>query len=272
MSQILSYTLFLLFLKFSFILKTMIKILTCLLFLLCGCHSVTVPQDFIYKEIQTQNFTLASWQKITNPHGLYKIYIEGDGHAFNAQGYPTNNPTPQSTLVREIAFGDPSPNVVYLARPCQYVISGICSQRHWTTARFSPEIINAEYEAVRQIANTNPIILIGFSGGAQIAGLLATTKQKLQIKKIITIGGNLDHLNWTTHHEVPPLNESLNLENYRSLFLKIPQHHYVGKNDDIIPPFLVEDFIQNDNLITIVPTATHNSGWQQIYSEIWQEK
>ena len=118
-----------------------------LILLLTGCAAVKVPPEFVYREIQTRDFTLATWQKITDPDGVYKIYIEGDGHAFNARGRATNDPTPRGTLVRELAFGDPSPNVVYLSRPCQYVKSEICSKRHWTTARFAPEIINAEYDA-----------------------------------------------------------------------------------------------------------------------------
>ena len=71
-----------------------------------------MPADFVYKEVETRNFTLASRQKVTNPAAPYKIYIEGDGYAFNA---------------REPAFDDDSPNVIYLARPCQYIKSGICS-------------------------------------------------------------------------------------------------------------------------------------------------
>ena len=189
----------------------MIKVLITLLFL-SGCSTITAPADFVYKKVETRYFTLASWQKLTNPAAPYKIYIEGDGYAFNAYGRATQDPTPHGTLVKELAFGDKNPNVIYLARPCQYVKSSICSKRHWTTARFAPEIINAEYEAIKQIVGNNPVILVGFSGGAQIAGLVATAKPELNVKKIITIAGNLDHLAWTQYHNLPPLNESMNLE------------------------------------------------------------
>ena len=118
------------------------KRLLFLLLFLGSCSSISIPPEFVYKEIRTRNFNLASWQKITNPQAVYKIYIEGDGYAFNAHGRPTQDPTPKGTLVRELAFGDKSPNVIYLARPCQYIKSPICSQRHWTTARFAPEIVN----------------------------------------------------------------------------------------------------------------------------------
>ena len=137
----------------------MIKVLITLLFL-TGCTTIKAPADFVYKEIETQNFTLASWQKVTNPAAPYKIYIEGDGYAFNTRGKATQDPTPRGTLVRELAFGDDSPNIIYLARPCQYVKSPICSKRHWTTARFAPEVINAEYEAIKNIVGNNPVILI----------------------------------------------------------------------------------------------------------------
>lgn len=134
-----------------------------------GCTTIKVPAEFVYKEVETRNFTLASWQKVTNPAAPYKIYIEGDGYAFNARGKATQDQTPRGTLVRELAFGDDSPNVIYLARPCQYIKSPICSKRHWTTARFALEVINAEYEAIKNIVGNNdkvmpPVLIREFVG------------------------------------------------------------------------------------------------------------
>ena len=232
-----------------------------ILFFVAGCTAIKAPTDFVYKEIPTRD-----------PFGTYKIYIEGDGYAFNAHGRATQDPTPKGTLVRELAFGDNNPNVVYLARPCQYIKSPICSKRHWTTARFAPEVINAEYAAVKQIAGDNPVILIGFSGGAQVAGLIASAKQGLNVKKIITIAGNLDHLAWTQYHNLPPLNESMNLESYRKQFAQIPQIHYVGSDDKVMPPVLVRDFVGESCNLIEVRGATHNSGWEKIYSQIRNEK
>ena len=240
--------------------------------ILCGCSSITVPDSFTYKEIETKDFKLASWQKISNPQGVYKIYIEGDGYAFNRYGRATQDPTPKGTLVRELAFGDDNENVVYLARPCQYVKSPICSKRHWTTARFAPEVINAEYNAIKQIAGNNPVILIGFSGGAQVAGLVSAAKTGLNVKKVITIAGNLDHLAWTQYHKLPPLNESMNLESYKERFIQIPQIHYAGENDDVIPSALTKEFVKDESQIIVVPGATHNAGWNSIYQKIWAEK
>ena len=88
-----------------------------ILFLLSGCNSIAIPPAYVYKEIPTRDFTLASWQKITDPFGTYKIYIEGDGYAFNAHGRATQDPTPKGILMRELAFEDDSPNVVCKTMP-----------------------------------------------------------------------------------------------------------------------------------------------------------
>lgn len=249
--------------------KSLLKFLS--LFLLCRCSTITVPQEFSYKAIDTSYFKIASWQKITAPNKPYKIYIEGDGYAFNSSGYPTQDPTPKGKLMRELAFGDNSPNVIYLARPCQYIKTNACLTKYWTTARFAPEVVNAEFEAIKKTIGNSPAILIGFSGGAQIAGLVASAKKGLNITKIITIAGNLNHSAWTELHNLSPLNESMNLENYREQFIAIPQIHYAGTNDKVIPPHLIKNFVGNNITVIMVNGATHNSGWENIYKTIHQE-
>lgn len=165
--------------------------------LFAACASLpSERENFIYREVSGERFTLASWQKITKPQETYKIYIEGDGHVFTAFGKPSLDPTPKSKLVRTIAFSDPSENVIYLARPCQFVKTAACNKYYWTSVRFSEEVINAFYGAVKSIAGNNPVILIGYSGGAQIAGLTAVLYKDLNVKKIITLAGNLDHAAW----------------------------------------------------------------------------
>ena len=235
-----------------------------------GCYHISVPPQYTYQEIKTSDFDIAVWKKITSPHSPYKIYIEGDGYAFNSRGLPTQDPTPKGTLVRELAFSDNSPNVIYLARPCQYIKNPLCRQKYWTTARFAPEVVNAEYEVIKRLAGNHPLILIGFSGGAQIAGLIAATKPDLQITQIITIAGNLDHQGWTTYHHLPALSESMNLADYQPQFTSIPQTHYVGSKDKVIPPHLVKDFINNQAPVITIEGATHNSGWNNIYPSIHQ--
>ena len=102
--------------------------------------------------------------------------------------------------------------------------------------------------------------------------MIATAKQNLNVKKIITIAGNIDHLAWAQYHNLPSLDESLNLANYRDEFDKITQIHYVGSKDKVMPPILARRFVGNESKVVEVKEATHNSGWEEIYSEIQNQE
>ena len=157
------------------------------LFLLTGCSNIVIPDVFKYEEIDAGIFKLASWQKISNKNGTIKIYIEGDGASFDAYGMPTKDPTPKGKMIRDLAFGDYSPNVVYLARPCQFIMSDMCSIRHWTTARYSYEVVEATYQAIKQIAGSRDIILVGFSKNTlvfRLWGILKNNRKYSRIQKI----------------------------------------------------------------------------------------
>ena len=210
---------------------------------------------------------------MTNPRGDVRVYIEGDGHAFNNRGRPTADPTPQGGFMRKLAFNDPNDNVIYMARPCQFVADPKCEKRYWTTARFAPEVITAAGQAIiKSVDRRQPIILIGYSGGAQVAGQVVTRKfdGQFNVEKIITIAGVLDHKAWTAYHNDTPLKESPNLADYRTAFSRWPQIHYVGGKDDVVPPALVRKFITDPGLIVIVPNATHNKGWEEILPELYK--
>ncbi|NCA80854.1 MAG: alpha/beta hydrolase, partial [Sphingobacteriia bacterium] len=87
--------------------------------LLTACTAPNPLKDRNYEVIPAGDYALATWhniQKSTQGQPL-KVYIEGDGNAFNRHGIPTNDPTPKGLLMRELSAGDNSPNVVYLGRP-----------------------------------------------------------------------------------------------------------------------------------------------------------
>ena len=243
-----------------------------LCFILIGCTtSLRIPPEFEKKVVTTPDFDFAVWQKTEQPSAPYKIYIEGDGSSFDATGRPTSDPTPRGTFMRSAAFADFHPNVVYMARACQYINRKKCEQKYWTSARFAPEIIAAQADAVRQIVGDNPVTVIGFSGGAQIAGLIAVTRRDIHIKKIITVGGNLDHPAWTAYHQVPALADSDDLNRYHAAFDKIEQIHYVGSADSVMPPQLNLNFVADTSTVVVVKGASHNKGWDKILPQIWRE-
>ena len=235
--------------------------------MISGCASIKVPDDYVYKEVKSGKFILATWQKVSAPDQVYKIYIEGDGYAFNEKGKASIDPTPRSTLVQDLAFNDKSPNVIYIARPCQFLKTEACNKKYWTTARFSEEVIASVAGIIKDVAGNNDVVLVGYSGGAQVAGLVAVTNHEINVSKIITIAGNLDHEAWTAYHNLPPLSESMNLRRYKS-FDEIFQIHYVGEKDEVIPPALMKRLISDRIKIIIVPNATHHDGWQDLFSKI----
>ena len=95
-----------------------------------------------------------------------------------------------------------------------------------------------------------------------------TDTKDLNVKKVITIAGNLDHRAWTEYHHLPPLIQSLNLADYKETFALIPQVHYIGENDKVIPPILTEKFVEDKKSILIVPNATHGDGWNNILIDL----
>ncbi len=235
---------------------------------LTGCAGWQMPPEFTYREIDTATFKIAVWQKITNPQQPYKIYIEGDGYAFYYNGRVSNNPTPRSTLVRELAAGDEHPNVVYMARPCQFVSDSRCQPLYWSTARFAPQAVQAQYEAVKAVAGTQPLTVVGFSGGAQIAGLMAVKYPDLSVIKLVSVAGNLDVKAWIDYHHLPPLVLSDDLRNYRRDYAQFRQVHYVGTDDTNIIPALTENFVADRQNIIYVKNASHSDGWEAAFTQI----
>ena len=236
------------------------------LLLLCGCHSVVVPSSFTYKEIETNTYKLASWQKITDTKSPIRIYIEGDGYAFNHLGQPTDNPTPRGTFLREIAFNDPNQNVVYLGRVCQYVNDRRCSQKDWTTGRFSQDIVNSTTQAIKEISGKQEIILIGYSGGALLSGLIINQNPRMPVKKWITLAGVLNHTKWTEDLNLPPLKDSVDL----TTLPNISQLHLIGDKDTTVSYKLTESLVNNENLV-IITGAKHNKGYENYLPDVYAQ-
>ena len=242
-----------------------------MILLLSGCSAKNVLTDYRFQTQTVPPYVLASWFKIENATQPLRVYIEGDGNAFDGRGYPTDNPTPKSTFMRELAAKDPHPNVVYLGRPCQYLQAGACSEDTWTHGRFSEAVVTSMDKAVANLmkkARTDRVILIGFSGGAQIAGQIAVRHPE-RVVKVVTIAGVLDHKAWSTYHGDEPLTQSLNLADVRQKFIKIPQHHFVGAKDSVVPPQLTLDFIQDETKITLVEKASHDKGFEKVSRQIY---
>ena len=225
-----------------------------LAFLLCSCAAAWRPaDDFAFVPVHAGKFDIATYQKNTDPRAPVHVYIEGDGHAFDAYGAPTGDPTPRGTMVRDLAMRDLGPNVVYMARPCQFIMSEKCDEKYWTDGRFAPAVINSMAAAVTQIAAGRPIVLIGYSGGAMVSGLIIKRNPSLPVKKWITIAGVLNHADWTEYFGDAPLRTSLNLRRLPD----VRALNYVGADDDVVPMELSQKWIGDSGKIVVVPDVGH---------------
>lgn len=244
------------------------------LLLLTGCAYRNVLSDFNHELAETDPYVISAWYKIKKPTEPLVVYIEGTEVSKTPNVQPITNPTPTSSFLREIAARDPRANVAYIARPCQYFQTEACSVADWTTGRFSQKILDSTDTAVKKFmkkAQTDKIILVSYADGAILAGLIAV-RHPQQVVHFSTLAGMLNHQQWTEFHKKEPLTDSLNLADFRTLFLTIPQQHYVGGKDTIVPPVLTQAFMQSNDHITIIPDATHDSGYQKAIQAIYQQK
>lgn len=208
--------------------------------------------DFVYMPVRTGEFDIVTYRKISDANAPVRIYIEGDGHAFDATGAPTDNPTPRGDTVRQMAMRDRAPNVAYMARPCQYIMSDACSVSDWTSGRFAPRVISAMSDAVRYVAGDRPIVLIGYSGGALVSGLIITQNPDLNVSQWVTVGGVLNHGDWSRYFNDTPLSDSIDLDELP----RVPQCHFVASRDGVVPRGLSEKWTHNKMIV--VPDTTHS--------------
>jgi pimeloyl-ACP methyl ester carboxylesterase len=200
------------------------------------------------------------------------IYIEGDGFAWRNRRTPSRNPTPKTPVALELAMKHNVENeaAVYLARPCQYIelkTQPACETKYWTSHRFAPEVIQSTDAAINQLKekhNAAQIKLVGYSGGGAVAALVAAKRD--DVIELVTIAGNLDIEAWAGHHDISPLSGSLNPADFWQNLADIPQTHYVGEDDKIVPPSIAQSYssaFPNNKKpkIIAVKDANHQCCW-----------
>lgn len=255
---------------------------------LAACVTVPAPQErraaadahaaahgWMQTTIAAGAFDLAAWlpRKIVADADL-TIYVEGDGLAWLSSDMPSSDPTPVTPVGLQLALAQPGGNAAYLARPCQYVASARCAQRYWTNQRFAPEVVAATNQAVdelKQRFGASRLILVGYSGGAAVAALVAA--QRNDVARLVTIAGNLDHRAWTTQLRLTPLTGSLNPADYKTALAGIPQWHFAGKRDKLVPLALVQAFAAGMPAARVrtLEGYDHKCCWAENWDKLWKE-
>jgi hypothetical protein len=244
--------------------------------LLVGCAPNTqqvmqLALNSEFKEFQTNAPLpiLALLRQGEGSGGNLRIYIEGDGRAWADRTHVSLDPTPRDPVALGMALADRSGSVAYLGRPCQYVLQKVCHHDLWTDGRFSEDIVKAMGMAVDSLkarAGAEKIELIGYSGGAAIAALLAARRR--DVIWFATVAGNLAHEEWTRMHNISPLGGSLSVVERTAALASIRQVHFVGGRDDIVPESLLAVYLagfQDQTAIKVIaiPGYDHGCCWQQ---------
>lgn len=259
------------------------------LFILPGCATLAPDpylaadrlaeaHDFSKRYLDTGAFRLLSYQRLAAPDQTVNIYLEGDGAAWQTRTRLASDPTPRQQLVLELAALDPAAKVVYLARPCQYVIregmGGGCGPDLWSSARFGEETVAGVDRAIDLIlaaTKASRLNLIGYSGGGALAVLVAARRE--DVVSLRTIAGNLDHRKFTSYHRISPLSDSLNPIDVATAVERIPQLHFVGEEDDIVPGVITEGFLARQTPdrcaeMVRVEGVRHHQGWPTAWPEL----
>ena len=269
------------------------RLLTLACLMLAACTSLPTPTA--RRDTADALAARQGWQRVVLPAGDFQlaayvpdvrtsaetltVYIEGDGFAWLSPSQPSADPTPIAPVGLKLALAQPAGNAAYLARPCQFVDAERtgCSARYWTSQRFAPTVIAAEdraLDALKSRFQARRLTLVGYSGGGAVAALLAARRS--DVTRLVTVAGNLDSAAWARHHHVLPLTGSLNPADAIGALEGIPQWHFVGGRDAVVPPVLVESFAdrfpaERRPVVRIEPEFDHACCWVESWPRLMQE-
>ena len=220
--------------------KKIIYGIVCFL-ILSGCVHRNPLSEMRFQTVMAPPYVIASWYKITAPGKPVKFYIEGWGIQ--------NNPNPDSELVRNLAKGDDSPNVVYIALPCQYGMNVGCPDMG--NVPIDETLVNSIKTVVQTMmkkARSEQMILVGYDAGAEVATDLALIYRPY-VRHLVTLGGV-----W----EQEPERE----------ILRVAQTHYRGKRDGIAPMESTPAVFPKESVV-LVSWGSHTGGYWSVRKYIW---
>lgn len=239
--------------------------------------AIATAHGFFKKKFNAGQFTLTGYLKSTGEAGTLTVYIEGDGAAWEAPGVPPEDPTPRKPVGLLLAVRDGGQHVLYVARPCQFVeaaSNGHCGSVYWAGGRFNEKVVAAldsAIEAGRRLSGTSRVTLIGYSGGGVLAALLAA--RRTDVAGLMSVASPIDHAAWTTFHKITPLSESLNPAEFSDRLKGLPQVHFLGTEDGVVPAGLLEGFAKrmgnppSARFITI-EGFDHQCCWEERWGEL----
>lgn len=249
---------------------------------LTGCTSrsetaaaVAATRGWTARVIPTRDFDIMTWAPARFAVGQpLVVYIESDGLAFLSATQISDDPTPTKPLALRMAALDPRPNVVYIARPCQFTTGTQrrnCTHAFWTYARYGQPVVdslNAVVDRFKSQSGATDLRLYGYSGGGAIAALLAARRG--DVRHLTTVAGVLDHQTWTRLDDLTPLVLSLNPADDHRALEDIAQIHFSGARDDVVPGAVARAYQARFPAgkippVVVVPGADHECCWVDLW-------
>lgn len=200
-------------------------------------------------------------------HERLQVFIEGDGYAWVTASRPSLDPTPREWTIFRIALAQGS---AYLGRPCQYVSADACGPKVWTDQRFSPAALQAMAQAldgVKMRAGASTLELVGYSGGAAIALLLAARRD--DVVAVQTIAGNLSPRAWARLQGYTGLDQSLDPTDFAERLSRIPQRHLIAAGDKVVPRASQDAYLARLALTAPVQVVQYQGDHWKGMSKAW---
>ena len=246
---------------------------------------IASPAWMVKRPVDTGDFILRAYERMHEKGAPVTIYIEGDGTA-NREALieGTIDPTPENPVALHLAAIDKSKNLAYLARPCQFEHATHynhsvnhkeeCSKEFWGDKRFAADVItnyNAAIDNIIRQYSTDGVHLIGYDGGGAIAAMLAAKRD--DVLSLRTVAGNLDHDAQSVYLGLPPMAGSLNAVDFAEDLRDVPQHHFIGGQDESIKPAVLHSYLNalgNTPCVeyTMIQEAEHERGWVENWPEL----
>lgn len=107
--------------------------------------------------------------------------------------------------------------------------------------------------------------LVEYSGGGVIAALLAARRS--DVERLVTVAAPLALNDWVASHDLTPFSGSSDpVLEPGQLPLAV---HWVGEKDKIVPPNIVEHFVQKKGgRIFIIPDYDHECCWTRDWASL----
>lgn len=249
-------------------------------------NHIARPAFMVERNIPAGQFNIPAWERMHDRYDVATVYIEGDADMdpehlnskIKTNGFFGADASPDNPVGLHLASRDLSRNLGYLARPCQYMKYAEkkgCDPKYWNEDRFAPEVIEAYNAALNDMAarwDITKFHLVGFGGGANIAAVLAGTRD--DVLTLRTVAGDLNPRFVDNVKNITPVSSNAVLAvDYGATLSKVPQHHFIGAADDIVTPGTYHSYRQAIGLTdcmhySLIQDADHTRGWVNIWPEL----